>query len=106
RVRTATDALDDLPDAGRLLRTARGLEQQLDNLERLARPTKRDFGVFSGLIACAMFAPLLATVAIVNSVFSLDIGGTLIIETCVVLALVAGFGLTAIRFRTFLPWSQ
>jgi hypothetical protein len=102
RTVTAGEGDDLLP----YLRSCDLLDDQLDNLERLAKPKRSDFGKFGGIIACVTFAPLLALFAIVNKLFSLGVDGALVVWTCTVLALIAGFGYGALKFRPLLPGAR
>lgn len=73
------------------------LNQWLNNLERLAKPSKKDLGVYGGFVACATFCVLLLVIAVVNKAFSLGATATVVFTTCTPLALVAGFGLAGLR---------
>ena len=74
--------------------------QWLDNLERQSQPSKRDFGIWSGLVACVAFAVIFALILAANKVFKLGASAALAIQTSVGLGLVAGFGLGAVKFRS------
>ncbi len=77
---------------------------QITNLENYAKPTKKDFGVLSGLVSCALFLPLFLLVVWANSAFQVGLGGATLISSCMILALIGGFGFGALRFRGWIPW--
>lgn len=93
------------PQAIPLVRSCEGLLSRIQNLERLARPKKADFGIYSGLISAALFVPLLVVASWTNSTFGLEPDSTTFFLTIVGLALIGGFGFGAIRFKNFL-WSR
>jgi hypothetical protein len=90
------------PTAVPLVRLCSQTLNQISNLERYAKPTKKDLGVLSGLVACALFLPLFLLVSWVNSAFQVGVGGTTVTSTCMILALIGGFGYGALRFRTWI----
>jgi hypothetical protein len=73
------------------------MDQWVGNLERLARPGKRQIISYGGLVTCVAFCVLLLVVAALNKAFSLDATAATIFSTCTPLALVAGFGLAGLR---------
>jgi hypothetical protein len=79
---------------------------QISNLENYAKPTKKDFGVLSGLVSCALFLPLFLLVSWANRLFQVGVGGKTVIACCMVLALIGGFGYGARRFRGLFPWAS
>jgi hypothetical protein len=83
-----------------LSRSCGMMDTWLDNLEHQSRPSKRDFGIYSGLVACVVFAVVLALILAANKLFSLGASGALVLQTSVGLGLVAGFGLGAVKFRS------
>ena len=85
--------------AASMVRMCTQLSERANNLERLAKPSKKDFGVFSGLIASALFLPLFLVVSWSNAAFSIGLNPTTLITSCLVLALIAGFGFGALRFK-------
>jgi hypothetical protein len=78
----------------------------ISNLERYAKPTKKDFGVLSGVLSCALFLPLFLLVSWANRAFQVGMGGESVIIPCVGLSLIGGFGYGAVRFRSLFPWSS
>ncbi len=79
------------------------LDEQLNNLERLATPKPKDFGIYSGIVASVTFMPVLVIFAIVNKISNLGASATLVVSTSLVLALIAGFGYGALKFRSLIP---
>ena len=73
------------------------LDQWLNNLQQLAKPSKKSIFSFGGLIACGSFCVLLLIVAIINEAFDLKATANTIFSTCAPLALVAGLGLAALK---------
>lgn len=77
---------------------------RIHNLEQLAQPRKSDFGIYSGLISCAIFVAVLIIASWARSAFGLDLEGKTFFLTIVGLALIGGFGFGALRFKSlFLP---
>lgn len=89
------------PDAVTMVRYCDYLSRQVNNLERLARPNKKDFGVFSGVISCALFLPIFLLVSWGKSHFGVELQGANLLWTCVGLALIGGFGFGALKFKSF-----
>lgn len=87
------------PQAVGLVRYCDQLVEQIDNLERLAKPSKKDFGIFSGIVACVLFLPLFLVVSWANSIFNTGLEAPTLITTCVILALIGGFGFGAVKFK-------
>ena len=87
-----------------LVKMCNDLTVRLDNLERLSKPNKKDFGIYSGLISVACFAFLLILVAWVNDQFSLNLEFEYLYGIPVVLGLIGGFGFGALKFKSLLPW--
>jgi hypothetical protein len=103
KIRVAGNAASQAgPQAVALVRFCDQLSIQVDNLERLARPSKKDFGAFSGLIACAAFLPLFLIVSWVNARLGAGLEGSTLITACLVLALIGGFGFGALRFKSLI----
>jgi hypothetical protein len=75
-------------------------EERLKNLEKLARPRKSDFGIFSGLISAVLFAILLLTYGWTRSTFGAGLE-TRELMVIVGLALIGGFGFGALRFWSY-----
>jgi hypothetical protein len=84
-------------DAVRLSQACDQLDAWLNNLERLAKPTKKDLGVYGGFVACAAFCLLLLAVSVVNRAFDLGATAAEIFAACTPLAVVAGFGLAGLK---------
>lgn len=78
------------------------LADQMRNLERLARPDKKDFGKFAGLITCALFLPIFLVVSWANSQLQIGLDTYKLMGSCLVLALIGGFGFGALRFKNML----
>ncbi|UJS20745.1 MAG: hypothetical protein L3J18_17955 [Candidatus Brocadia sp.] len=90
------------PQATAMVRFTEQVANQVRNLERLARPTKKDFGVYSGLVTTAAFAALFLLTSWANAIFGLNLSSVRLITTCAVIGLIAGFGFGALRFRSLL----
>ena len=84
-----------------LVRSCDQLADQMRNLERLARPDKKDFGKFAGLITCALFLPVFLVVSWANSQLHIGLDSYRLMGSCLLLALVGGFGFGALRFKNF-----
>ncbi|MBI3530766.1 MAG: hypothetical protein HY067_22705 [Betaproteobacteria bacterium] len=90
------------PQAVVLSRLCDALLARIQNLERLARPKRADFGIYSGLISCALFVPLVLIASWASKNFGIVFDGKILLPTVVALSLIGGFGFGAVRFRTFL----
>jgi len=99
-------AINSLSEAGPrnvpFVRLCNQLIDQVNNLERLAKPSKKDFGAFSGIVACALFLPLFLAMSWANSVFEIGLDAPRIITSCLVLALIGGFGFGALKFKSLI----
>lgn len=84
-------------DAPMLAHACDQLDQWLDNLERLTKPTKKDLGLYAGAVTCVAFCVVLVVVAAVNRAFSLGASGAEVFAACAPMAVLAGFGLTGLR---------
>ena len=73
------------------------MESRLENLQRLTRPGKKDFGIYGGLVSCAVFCLLLVVAAIVNRAYKLGANATVVFGACTPLAVLAGYGLAGLR---------
>lgn len=90
------------PNAVPIVRSCDGLLMRIQNLEKLARPRKADFGIYSGLISSALFVPLLLVASWTVSRFGIELDNGTLFVTVVGLALIGGFGFGALRFKGFL----
>jgi hypothetical protein len=88
--------------AAPLVRACAQLSDGVNNLERLAKPSKKDFGAFSGLVASALFLPLFLVVSWSNATFSIGLNAKTLISSCLILALIGGFGFGALRFKSLI----
>jgi hypothetical protein len=79
------------------------LDEQLTNLERLATPKPKDFGIYSGVVASITFIPIFVIFAVVNQISNLGASAQLVVSTSLALALIAGFGYGALKFRPLIP---
>lgn len=87
-----------------LLRFCIMFENKISNLEKLARPNKKDFGKFSGIIACSIALPIFFFLSYTNYYFQLELTGKELITRSFLIALFGGFGSAAIKFKNiFLP---
>jgi len=101
RIATASDsAAKSGSQAVIFVRACNLLSDRVKNIERLAKPTKKDFGTLSGLVASATFLPLFLIVSWSNTTFSTGLNATTLITSCIILALIAGFGFGALRFKS------
>jgi hypothetical protein len=89
------------PQATPLVRLCNQFSTQVRNLEKTAKPNKKDFGAFSGLVSCALFLPLFLLVSWGNSAFGVGLGASTLAAFCIALALIGGFGYGAVRFRSW-----
>jgi len=85
-----------------VIRFCNQISDQVNNLERLAKPSKKDFGKFSGLVACGLFLPLFLIVSLVNFKFSMNLGQQTLVIISLVPALIGGFGFGALKFKSLL----
>jgi hypothetical protein len=90
------------PQAVTLVRFCDQLSNQVKNLERLAKPNKKDFGAFSGLVASALFLPMFLVVSWANHALAIGLSASALITSCLVLALIGGFGFGALRFKSLI----
>jgi hypothetical protein len=101
KIRSAGDSAAEAgEDAVAMVRHCEQLGTQVDNLEKLAKPNKKDFGILSGLVACAGFAVLFLITSWANSAFELGVDASKLLYACTSLGLVGGFGYGAVRFRS------
>jgi hypothetical protein len=101
KIQTASDLFAKAgPDAVSIVRFCEELNGRLGKIEELTRPSKKDFGKFSGIIACASFLPLFLVTSWVNSNFKVGVSATNLIWYCIALALISGFGFGALKFKT------
>lgn len=87
------------PLAVGMVRSCNQLTNQVNNLELLAKPNKKDFGKFSGLVSFALFLPLFLLVSWANFTFEIGLEASLMISSVFFLALIGGFGYGALRFK-------
>ena len=87
------------PGSEALVRMCGDLQLRINNIQKLARPTKKDFGIYGGIITSAIF--LVSTVILLwaNSFFSTDIEGKDLIKATITISLIGGFGLAALKFK-------
>lgn len=90
------------PNAVPLVRTCEQLLIRIKNFERLSIPNKADFGIYSGLIACALFIPLFAISSYINKVAELGLEASVVLSTMLGLSLIGGFGFGALKFKGFI----
>ena len=84
------------------IRFCNDVSDRVKNLERIAKPNKKDFGKFSGLVTCGIFLPLFLIVSFVNFKFSMNLGQQTLVIMSLVPALIGGFGYGAIKFKGIL----
>jgi hypothetical protein len=80
-----------------LLRQCEQFGRQADNVERLTRPTVKDFGLFSGFVALIAFVPLLLITSWVFSHFEWGVPPITFMWLDVGVACVVGFGAGAFK---------
>jgi len=103
KIRKAINSLSEVgPHYVPFVRLCNQLIDQVNNLERLAKPSKKDFGAFSGIVACALFLPLFLAMSWANSVFEIGLDAPRIITSCLALALIGGFGFGALKFKSLI----
>lgn len=103
KIRRARDSLYEAgPGAVGMLRFCDQLSNQIDNLEKLAKPNRKDFGVYSGLVSCALFLPLFLAVAWANASFGIKLEPYALITSCLIIALIGGFGFGALKFKSLI----
>ena len=103
KIRRATDHLSKAgASAVPIIRQCDTLLARVNNLERLARAKKTDFGIYSGLISSALFVPLVLAASWTNKTFDIGLDGKMLILTVVALSLIGGFGFGALRFKSVL----
>ncbi len=103
KVQNANDSFSKVgPDAAPLVRFCTQLTNQINNLERLAKPSKKDFGALSGLVSCALFLPLFLIISWVNANSSVKLEGKAVIAAAMVMALIGGFGFGALKFKSLI----
>jgi len=103
KIRTASNLVSEAgPSTTSFLRICDQLSNQINNLERYAKPNKKDFGVLSGIVSCVLFLPLFLVASWVNSVFEIGLGGLTLITSCLILSLIGGFGFGALRFKSLI----
>lgn len=73
---------------------------ELSNVMQMHRPKITDFGVYSGLISCAVFVGLFAVILAANQVSGSALPIKWLMGVAVPLSLVAGFGYGAPKFRS------
>jgi len=99
-------AIEYLSGAGQsaapFIRSCDQLLIRIKNLQRLSKPSKKDFGIFSGLISCALFIPLFIIASYINYVFGMGVDTKILFLTMIGLSLIGGFGFGAIRFKGFI----
>ena len=90
------------PTAMLLVRYCDELSGQIDNLEKVASPGKKDFGAFSGLVACALFLPLFLGVSSANWLLDSPLSEQALLGPSFVLALIGGFGSGALKYTSII----
>lgn len=90
------------PEAGTWLNVCNRAQDRIQNLSARAKPQKLDFGIFSGLIVCALFGPLFFVASWVSKEQGLLLDGSSLLMTTAGLSLIGGFGFGALRFKNFL----
>lgn len=84
------------------IRFCNQVSDRVNNLERLVKPNKKDFGKFSGLVTCGIFLPLFLIVSLVNFKLSMNLGQQTMVIMSLVPALIGGFGYGATKFKGIL----
>jgi hypothetical protein len=83
-----------------IVRLCGNLRDQIYNLERLAKPKKKDFGTLSGIVASALFLPLFLVTSWANQRFAMGLSGGTVMYYTGFLALIGGFGYGALKFKS------
>lgn len=89
------------PHAMPMLRFCEELLGRIKNLERLARPRKSDFGIYSGLVSAVLFSTLLVSGLWARHQFGFELDNRMFFIVIVGLSLIGGFGFGALRFKDF-----
>lgn len=107
KIQTASDLFAKAgQDAVSFVRFCDELNSRISNIERLTKPSKKDFGKFSGIVASASFLPLFLVTSWVNSTFGVGVKASTIIWYCLGLSLISGFGFGALRFKSLFSASN
>lgn len=88
------------PQAVTFVRFCDRLTRQIDNLEKLCKPSKKDFGIYSGLISAAIFFPVFLASSWANAEFKMGIEGGNLFLSSMFFSLIGGFGFGALKFKS------
>ncbi len=103
KIRKATNLISKgSPNIVVYIKMCNQLSEQINNLERLAKPNKKDFGAFSGIVACALFLPLFLIISWANFALKIGLNPWTMIFSSLVLGLIGGFGYGAIKFKSLI----
>jgi hypothetical protein len=80
-----------------MIRQCEQLMRQVENVERLSRPTAKDFGVFSGFASAVAFVPLLLVTSWIFNQYSWGIPPVTFMWVNVGVAALVGFGAGALK---------
>lgn len=101
RIEDAKSAVSQLgPAATAHIRFYDSLLTRSVNLERFAKPNKKDWGAYSGLVAAGVFLPLFVIASWANMTFEVGVHASMLFTSCIFVALIAGFGVGALKFKT------
>ena len=107
KIQTASDLFAKAgPDAVSFVRFCDELSPRISSIERLTKPSKQDFGKFSGMVAAVSFLPLFLVTSWVNSNFGVGVEASKLIWYCLALSLISGFGFGALRFKSLFSASS
>ena len=103
KIRKASDLFSKAGDEAVVyVRMCDQLYNSVNNLERISKPNKKDFGIFSGLVSCASFLPLFLIISWANWFFKIGLEARTIITSSIVLALIGAFGFGALKFKSLI----
>jgi len=103
KIRKASDLFSKAGDEAVVyVRMCDQLYNSVNNLERISKPNKKDFGIFSGLVSCALFLPLFLIISWANWFFKIGLEARTIITSSIVLALIGAFGFGALKFKSLI----
>lgn len=102
KIEQANDYAAGVLEGEIIIKSNKLMLERIRNIERHAKPKKKDFGVFSGAVSCVSFMLLFMLLSWANSTFAMDIEGRYLYSTSMFFSLIVGFGFGALRFKSVL----